>query len=145
MSIIQSIIIRPEKKDAPLHLGTAHIHATGVEGDHYVRPESRRSVTLIAADDLAEVAATVGFRGDAHGACRRNICVDSFPVKNLEGKRVAIGEQVILEVIRYCSPCNRMDENFGEGAVNAFDKKAGWCAIVIEEGDIKVGDEFRVL
>ena len=145
MSTIQSIIIRPEKKGEPAHLTSAHIHLTGVEGDHFVRPESRRSVTLIAADDLAEVAATVGFQGDAHGACRRNICVDTFPEKNLAGKRVAIGHHVILEVIKYCTPCSRMDENFGQGAVIAFDKKAGWCAIVIEEGNINVGDEVRVL
>ena len=145
MSTVQSIIIRPEKKGEPQHLTTAQIHANGVDGDHFVRPESRRAVTLIAADDLAEVAATVGFRGDAHGACRRNICINSFPVKNLEGKRVSIGDHVILEVIKYCTPCNRMDENFGEGAVIAFNQRAGWCAIVIEEGKISVGDEFRVL
>ena len=145
MSTIQSIIIRPEKKGEPQHLMSAHIHANGVDGDHFVRPESRRAVTLIAADELAEVAATVGFQGDAHIACRRNICVDSFPVKNLEGQRVLIGDQVILEVIKYCTPCSRMDENFGEGAVIAFNQKAGWCAIVIEEGKINVGDAFRVL
>ena len=38
-----------------------------------------------------------------------------------------------------------MNENFGDGAVEAFDEKAGWGAAVIREGHIRVGDEFRVL
>jgi len=35
-----------------------------------------------------------------------------------------------------------MEENFGEGAINAFAKKAGWVAKVIEGGTISVGDRF---
>ncbi len=145
MGSITSIVVRPEKKGAPKHLLAAHIHAAGIEGDHFVRPETKRSVTLVAADDLARVAATVGFQGDAHGACRRNICVDSFPEENMEGKRIALGHDVILEITCYCAPCSRMNENLGDGAIEAFDHAAGWGAIVIREGDIKVGDDFRVL
>ena len=145
MGIVTSIIVRPEKKGAPKHLTIAHIHSTGVEGDHAIRPESRRPVTLIAADDLATVAANVGFQGDAHGACRRNICVDTFPTDDMKGKRVALGDEVILEITGYCTPCQRMDDNFGPGAILALQKKAGWIAIVIEEGDVRVGDTFRVL
>jgi MOSC domain-containing protein YiiM len=145
MGSITSIIIRPEKKGATQHLVEAQIHAHGIEGDHFVRPETKRSVTLVAADDLARVAATVGFQGDAHGACRRNICVDSFPEENMEGRRIALGDDVILEITCYCTPCNRMNENLGEGAVEAFQNAAGWGAIVIQEGHIKVGDGFRVL
>jgi len=145
MGSITSIIIRPEKRGEIKHLVDAHIHANGIEGDHFVRPETLRSVTLVAADDLARVAANVGFQGDAHGACRRNICVDSFPEENMEGKRIALGDHVILEITCYCTPCKRMDENLGEGAVNAFHNAAGWGAIVIEEGDIRIGDDFRVL
>lgn len=145
MGSIQSIVIRPEKKGEPKHLTIAHIHATGIEGDHFVRPETLRSVTLVAADDLAEAAASVGFQGDAHGACRRNILVDSFPFDDMVGKRVALGDHVILEITCYCTPCKRMDDNFGDGAVLALDNKAGWGAIVINEGDVKIGDAFRVL
>lgn len=145
MGSVTSIIIRPEKRGDPKHLMHARIHAEGIEGDHFVRPETRRAVTLIAAADLATVAASIGFYGDAHGACRRNICVDFFPEENMEGKRVALGDEVVLEITCYCAPCKRMDENLGSGAVHAFDKKAGWGAIVLREGEVKVGDEFRVL
>src|SRR5262245_6487789 len=131
MGIVKSIVIRPEKKGPPMILTSARIHEAGIEGDHFVRPETRRSVTLVAADDLAEVAASIGFEGDPHAACRRNICVDSFPDENMEGKVVALGDEVILEITCYCTPCKRMDDNLGDGAVQAFDQKAGWGAIVI--------------
>jgi MOSC domain-containing protein YiiM len=128
-----------------MHVTRARIHAEGIEGDHVVRPETRRSVTLVSSEDLATVAASIGFQGDAHGACRRNICVDSFPEENMLGRQVALGEEVILEITCYCTPCKRMDENLGSGAVQAFDKKAGWGAIVLHPGEVKVGDEFHVL
>jgi MOSC domain-containing protein YiiM len=145
MGTIQSIVIRPEKKGPTVHLQEAVIHSQGIEGDHFVRPETQRSVTLVSARDLAEAAAAVGFEGDAHAACRRNILVDDFPEPDMVGKRLALGDDVIVEVTCYCFPCKRMDENFGDGAVKALDMKAGWGAIVLREGTIRVGDTYRVL
>ena len=144
MGNITSIVIRPEKRGPIQHLINARIHANGIDGDHFVRPETKRSVTLVAADDLARVAATIGFQGDAHGACRRNICVDSFPEQNMEGKQIALGDDVILEITCYCTPCKRMDENFGDGAIQALSRKAGWIAKVIKPGLISVGDKFSI-
>ncbi len=145
MGKVQSIVIRPEKRGEPLRIEEAQIRTAGIEGDHFVRPETLRAVTLVAADALAEVAAHVGFQGDVHAACRRNICIDSFPEGDLVGRQVAIGDEVLLEITCYCFPCKRMDENLGEGAVKAFDQKAGWGAIVLREGKVKVGDPYKVL
>ena len=145
MGSIKSIIIRPEKKGIPIHITDAEIHESGITGDHALKPESKRHVTIISSAALAEVAANVGFHGDAHAASRRNICVDTLPNEDLIGRRVALGEDVILEITCYCFPCNRMDENFGDGAIQAFDKKAGWGARVITQGEISVGDGFRLL
>lgn len=145
MGSIQSIVIRPEKKGPPMHVQEARIFTAGIEGDHFVRPETLRAVTLVAADDLAKVAASVGFQGDPHAACRRNICVDSFPFEDMIGRQIALGDEVILEVTCYCAPCKRMDDNFGEGTVPVFDQKAGWGAIVLREGHVRVGDAFNVL
>lgn len=145
MGRIESIVIRPEKKGPTVHLEEAAIHREGIAGDHFVRPETQRAVTLISARDLAEAVATVGFSGDAHAASRRNILVDDFPETDMVGKRIALGDEVILEITCYCFPCKRMDENFGDGAVKALDQRAGWGAIVLQEGRIRVGDTFRVL
>jgi len=145
MGAIQSIIIRPEKKGEPRHIQEANIIIGGISGDHYNKPEGHRQVTLIAGDALSTVSANVGFQGDAHLACRRNICVDVLPDGDLTGQQIALGQEVVIEITCYCNPCNRMNENFGDGAVHAFDHKAGWGAKVIHEGIIRVGDPFRVL
>lgn len=144
MAVVQSIIIRPEKKGTPKRISAAEIVVGGIEGDHYKKPEGHRQVTLIAASDLTTVAASVGFDGDAHIASRRNICVDTLPDEDLVGKKISLGNEVVLEVTCYCAPCNRMDENFGNGAVKAFEKKAGWGAVVIREGHITVGDPIKI-
>lgn len=145
MGSIQSILIRPERKGVPLRKENVVVHASGILGEHELKPDSKRHVTIISADALAEVAATVGFQGDAHAASRRNICVDALPDEDLVGRRISFGEKVILEVVCYCNPCKRMDENFGDGAIEAFEKKAGWGARVIQQGEISIGDEFRLL
>lgn len=145
MGSIQSIIIRPERKGVVMQIEDAVIHESGIVGDHALKPESKRHVTLISAGALAEVSANVGFQGDAHAASRRNICVDSLPDEDLIGRRISLGENVILEITCYCDPCNRMDENFGSGAIQAFEKKAGWGARVIAPGEISIGDDFRLL
>ena len=68
--------------------------------------------------------------------------VDSLPDENLKGKIIGIGDNVLLEITGYCTPCFRMEENFGNGAIDAFSKRAGWVARVIESGSISVGDKF---
>ncbi len=144
MFSITSIIIRPERKEIPRRVESVKISMTGIIGDHYAKEDGKRQVSLIAADALNEVAAVVGFQGDAHLASRRNIMVNSLPDENLKGKIVGFGNDVLLEITGYCTPCFRMDENFGKGAIQAFEKKAGWVAKVIEGGLISVGDKFFI-
>ena len=142
MSSVKSILIRPGKKADPLHVTSINITQKGIEGDHYNKEDGKRQVTLIGADGLAEMAALVGFPGDAHLACRRNILIEKLPEGDLKGKQVGLGDKVLLEITGYCNPCFRMDENFGEGAIAAFDKRAGWTARVIEGGQVSLGDPF---
>ena len=142
MSSVKSILIRPEKKADPLHVTRINITTNGIEGDHYNKEDGKRQVTLIAADGLAAMAAIVGYQGDAHLACRRNIMIETLPEGDLKGKMIRLGDKVLLEITGYCHPCFRMDENFGEGAIVAFDKRAGWTARVIEGGHVGIGDPF---
>ena len=145
MAVIESIIIRPQKRGEAHHIKNAQISSGGIDGDHYAKPEGHRHVTLIAADDLSTVAAIVGFHGDPHTACRRNICVDHLPAGDLTGKKITLGRDAVVEVTGYCTPCNRMNENFGEGAIEAFAQRAGWTAKVIRSGPISTGDEVNVI
>jgi MOSC domain-containing protein YiiM len=145
MGVVQSIIVRPKKKEKPLPVERANILKNGIQGDHHFKPISKRTVTLISSDALTEVAAAVGFQGDAHAASRRNICLNNLPKENMIGKKIAIGDEVLLEITCYCAPCKQMDQNLGDGARKAFHEKAGWGAIVLHEGEVKTGDGFQVV
>lgn len=125
-----------------MHVQRVLITSDGVDGDHSERRKSKRQVTLIGKNHLAEMAAIVGFQGDVHLASRRNIMIEQLPDGDLKGKTFKLGDKVVLEIISYCTPCERMNENFGEGAIEALDGRAGWIAKVITEGKIEVGDPF---
>ncbi len=144
MASVQSIIIRHEKKQDPVRVMEVQITSSGVEGDHSERRKSARQVTLIGGNHLSTVAAHTGFQGDAHLASRRNILIDELPDGDLSGKVIQLGDEVILEIIKYCTPCFRMEENFGDGAIKAFGYRAGWIAKVIREGRVAVGNKFLV-
>ncbi|MEP6794217.1 MAG: MOSC domain-containing protein [Saprospiraceae bacterium] len=68
-----------------------------------------------------------------------------MPKEDLKGKHIALGDDVIIEITGYCTPCSRMEENFGKGAIDAFSQRAGWVARVISEGSITTGDIIKFL
>lgn len=144
MPSIQSIIIWPERYTPPVRVTRAENNGSGIRGDHFSKRGRITWVTLIAHDDLATVAAVVGFQWDVHMACRPNILVDTLPDVNLKGIIVSLGDEVLLEIIGFCAPCFRMEENFGTGGINAFLKKAGWVERVIKSEAISVLDLFFV-
>jgi MOSC domain-containing protein YiiM len=108
----------------------------GLEGDRHARPGQRRSVLLMAREDLDAL-------GLAPGDVREQITVRDLDLHALpEGARLKIGG-TLLEVGMPCAPCARMDE-LRPGLRQAIDGRRGRFARVIEAGDIVVGEPVRV-
>jgi MOSC domain-containing protein YiiM len=103
----------------------------GLEGDRHARPGSRRSVLLMALEDLDAF-------GLAPGDVREQIDLNALP----GGARLRIGD-ALLEVGEPCAPCARMDE-LRSGLKQAIDGRRGRFVRVIEAGDIVVGGPVRV-
>ncbi len=115
-------------------------------GDH-VRPKpgGKRQVTLIQHEHLASVAGFLGLPAPVDPArLRRNLVVSGLNLLALKGRRIQVGETVVLEITGECHPCSRMEEELGPGGYNAMRGHGGLTARIIHGGTVRVGDEVRV-
>lgn len=119
----------------------------GLIGDRYGgRSGGKRQVTLIAAEDLAAIAAFLG-RGEPSvppDLVRRNLVVDGLNLLALKGRSIVVGDGgVVLEITGECHPCSRMEEVLGVGGYNAMRGRGGLTARVARGGVIALGDDVR--
>jgi MOSC domain-containing protein YiiM len=123
----------------------------GLMGDRYggrtdlAGQGGKRQVTLIAAEDLAAVAAFLGRPESVlpPELVRRNLVVQGLNLTALKGRQLAIGDDVVLEITGECHPCSRMEEVLGEGGYNALRGRGGLTARVLAAGEARVGDLVR--
>jgi MOSC domain-containing protein YiiM len=120
---------------------SARLVATkGIEGDHYeTRTNGARQVTLIAAEDLAAIAAFLGRDHVPAALLRRNLVTSGINLIALKGRKFRVGAAV-LETSGECAPCSLMQEALGPGGYNAVRGRGGITARVIEGGTVLIGD-----
>lgn len=116
------------------------VEGQGIEGDRYLSShDGPRQVTLIAAEDLAAIAAFLGLDALAPEKLRRNLVTAGINLAALKGQRLRIGA-TLLEPSGDCAPCSRMEEVLGPGGYNAVRGHGGITARVIEGGEVRIGD-----
>lgn len=113
---------------------------TGIDGEHHANGgKSHRQVTLIQHEHLTAVAALLQRDGIDPGLLRRNVVVSGINLLALKRGKFRVGG-VLLEGTGPCAPCHRMEENLGPGGYNAMRGHGGITAVVLEGGQICVGD-----
>jgi len=124
--------------------------AEGVHGDFRgarasLKPSRKRQVSLIEAESVTHAMSEAGAVLDWWD-CRRNLLVTGLRLPREEGTRVQIGATLVLEITCECEPCERMDAlHEGLRAALTPDWRAGFLGRVIEDGEVAVGDEIRIL
>lgn len=133
--------LRPARHAAMLTTESASLIAgQGIAGDRYqTTHDGPRQVTLIAAEDLAAIAAFLGRDAIAPELLRRNLVTSGINLTALKDQRFRIGD-ILLEGAGDCAPCSRMEQAFGPGGYNAVRGRGGITARVIAGGEIRVGD-----
>jgi MOSC domain-containing protein YiiM len=122
----------------------------GVAGDYASsiathKPSRKRQVSLIELDcwnaALAEVGAVLPWEHS-----RRNLLIDGLRLPRSVGTQVQIGEGLVIEITDECTPCHRMDALL-PGLFDAMrpDWRGGYVARILQDGEISVGNEVRVL
>ena len=133
-----------EAAGAPVRLvETAYLRpGAGIDGDRYGRgAETSRDheLTLIETEVLEKVASENGL-DLAPGASRRNLHTRGIALNPLVGKRFRVGN-VLCEGTRLCEPCAYLEGLLERpGLVKTLAGRGGLRALVLEEGEIRVGD-----
>ena len=105
---------------------------------------SKRQVTLIEREQIAEHAAALGLQTIVPGAVRSNIETLGVNLIELVGREVAIGEAILL-FYEARTPCEKMDRICMGLRELMENSKQGVLAQVIRSGTIRIGDAVRPL
>jgi MOSC domain-containing protein YiiM len=133
--------------------GPVRVGFSGVEGDAQaeftVHGGRRRAVCLFAIEAIRRVA------GEGHpigpGSCGENLTTEGIELATLPpGTRLAVGDQVLLEITRPVSPCRTIAGSFRDGSFQRIDIRrhpldARVYARVLREGWVQAGDRIQVL
>ena len=113
----------------------------GIEGDRHATSREERlgyQVLLIESETLEALDLTPG-------TVKENVTTAGVDLRSLEGgQRLAIGSEVELEISKACAPCSRMEE-IRAGLHEQLEGRRGMLATVVRGGDVRMGDDVRVL
>jgi MOSC domain-containing protein YiiM len=141
---VEWIGARPEKRKKMKVLQEVEVLETGLESDHYAGRSGNRSVTLIQAEHIDNIAAFLHVDKIDPLELRRNIVVSGINLQALKAREFRIGTAV-LQMTGLCHPCSRMEEAFGEGGYNAVRGHGGITARVVSPGKIKLHDRVEAV
>jgi MOSC domain-containing protein YiiM len=104
---------------------------------------SKRQITLMEREQIAEHAATLGLESIPAGAVRSNIETSGIDLVSLIGKEVEIGEAILL-LYGPRDPCEQMDAICQGLRELMMNNRQGVLAQVIRSGKIQIGDRISV-
>jgi MOSC domain-containing protein YiiM len=126
----------PAAKLPPERVDVAVLRADwGVEGDRHARPGSSRQVVLTQREVLDELRLKAG-------TIREQLTLAGLGTL-AAGDVVSIGSSVRLELTKPRVPCRLMD-TIRPGLRSELVGRGGWCARVLDGGEIRCGDEVVV-
>ena len=109
----------------------------GLEGDRSAFEGSVRQVLFMDKETLDEF-------GLDPGQVKENITTAGLDLSQTKkGEVFFIGDEVTMEIVGECEPCGKMDA-LQPGLMEKIDHRRGMLAMVINGGQIKVGDSVRV-
>jgi MOSC domain-containing protein YiiM len=141
--VLEWIGIRPGKRLTPKAIEAAElVKDKGILGDHHNRA-GKRQVTLIQAEHLDALFTSLNKTPDP-ALIRRNLVIRGIDLQTLKNRNFKIGE-CILQGTGECLPCERMNENLGDGGLDAMAGKGGITARIIKSGQISLGSEVSYI
>ncbi len=142
---LEWIGLRPASRAPMIAVESVEARAgCGLAGDRYARDDSggSRQVTFIQAEHLPVIARLCGTAEVTPELLRRNLVVSGINLLALLHRRFTVGATV-LEGVKPCTPCSRMEQALGPGGYKAMIGHGGITARILEGGVIRLGDTVR--
>ena len=131
----------------------AAVTVTGLEGDRQAHPKIHggpdRALCLFSLELIEQL------QSEGHpvrpGSVGENITVQGLDWSGLgPGVRLALGDDVVVEITSYTNPCNSIADSFIKGNYSRIAQKkhpgsSRLYARVLNTGTLRVGQEVRVL
>jgi MOSC domain-containing protein YiiM len=125
----------------------------GLVGDDHTFPDihggPERALCLFSMDRILEL------QEEGHtifpGAVGENVTISGLDWDRLTpGQQLALGEEVLIEITRYTSPCNTIENFFADGEYQRISQKVhpGYSRVyarVLRPGRLIVGQTVRLL
>ena len=110
----------------------------GLKNDTHALPDSSRQVLLIEKETLDELRILPG-------QVKENITTMGIDlIKLRHGDRLMVGDAVVLEITKACSPCSRMEE-VRPGLLRELAGRRGMLTRVIQGGIVRRGETIRLI
>jgi len=103
---------------------------------------SRRQVSLIEREQIADHAAALGLKSIPPGAVRSNIETSGIDLVALVGQQIEIGEAILL-LYSPRDPCAKMDAVCKGLRERMMNHRQGVMAEIVRSGKIRVGDALK--
>jgi MOSC domain-containing protein YiiM len=131
----------------------ALVSEMGMDGDSHRFPDIHggpdRALCLFSLERILEL------QDEGHpifpGAVGENVTISGLDWNTVvPGVRLLLGQDVVVEVVKYTSPCNSIPESFADGHYARISQKVhpGWSRVyarVLQGGRLVVGQSVKVI
>jgi MOSC domain-containing protein YiiM len=151
---VENIFITKTRREQPHEIEAAKLEAgKGIVGDRY----HERALEFLAVGDqvpsnhisVISKEELAGFleRNNAeidYADFRRNVLTSGIDLRELIGRQFKLGS-ALCQGIEDCDPCAFLAATVHHSVLPEMKKKAGLRAIILEDGDLKIGDTITLI
>ena len=151
---VENIFITKTRREQPHEIEAAKLEAgKGIVGDRY----HERALEFLAVGDqvpsnhisVISKEELAGFlkRNNAeidYADFRRNVLTSGIDLRELIGRQFKLGS-ALCQGIEDCDPCVFLAATVHRSVLPEMKEKAGLRAIILEDGDLKVGDTITLI
>ena len=151
---VENIFITKTRREQPHEIEAAKLEAgKGIVGDRY----HERALEFLAVGDqvpsnhisVISKEELAGFleRNNAeidYADFRRNVLTSGIDLRELIGRQFKLGS-ALCQGIEDCDPCVFLAATVHRSVLPELKEKAGLRAIILEDGDLKIGDTITLI